>query len=149
MRLSPAELKKGIEKQHPAAYYVLAQKLFASGEKDEAVFWFYVGQLRYRFHVTANPGLDPSGDPALLASLNESLGRPINEYAFSDLKTLRATMDRALAWDKDTPNGFTSRETHQKAWEDTRAGLQKLEAYIDGNADTIRKQRAAAGLPNH
>jgi hypothetical protein len=92
LKMSPEQIKKGIENQHPIAYYVLAQKLFEGGQKDDAVFWFYAGQLRYRFHVSANPGLDPSGDPALLASMNESLGRPINEYAFGDLKTLVVTM---------------------------------------------------------
>ena len=68
-RLSADELKKGIEKRHPAAYYLLAQKLFASGGRDEAVFWFYAGQLRYRFHLAASPELPTSGDPALFASL--------------------------------------------------------------------------------
>ena len=74
---TPEQLKKGIENQHPATYYILAQKLFESGKKDEAVFWFYAGQLRYRFHLLANPNLEPSGDPALFASLSEVIGRPV------------------------------------------------------------------------
>jgi hypothetical protein len=146
--MSVAQLKQGIENRHPAAYYVLAGKLLAAGPKDEAVFWFYAGQLRYRFHLGANPNLAPSGDPALFASLGEVVGRPLNEYAFGDLKTLRATIDKVLKWDKDTANGFTSKEKNAKAWEETRAGLLKMAAYIDQKADSIRKQRTANGLAN-
>jgi hypothetical protein len=145
MTMSPEEIKKGIENQHPAAYYILAQKLLASGQKDEAVFWLYAGQLRFRFHVAANPNLSPSGDPALLASFNEVIGRPINEYAYGNLKALHATIDRVLAWDKDTPNGFTSKEKNAQAWNTIREGLVKLRDYNDQNADTIRKQREANG----
>src|SRR5262245_1763464 len=79
-KMTPEALKVGIEQNHPAAYYILASKLFAEGKKEEAVFWFYAGQLRYRFYLKAMPGLDPSGDPALFASLSETVGRPLNEY---------------------------------------------------------------------
>src|SRR5688500_2512482 len=37
-KLTVEELKAGIEKQHPAAYYVLANKLFKGGAQDEAVY---------------------------------------------------------------------------------------------------------------
>jgi hypothetical protein len=46
--LSIEQLKSGIENQHPSYFYILAEKLFAVGKKDEAVFWYYAGQLRYR-----------------------------------------------------------------------------------------------------
>ena len=32
---TPEQLKKGIENQHPATYYILAQKLFESGKKED------------------------------------------------------------------------------------------------------------------
>src|SRR5690349_19842431 len=79
---TPAQMKAGIEGKHPATYYMLAGRLFKDGDKDEAVFWFYLGQLRYRFHLAVATNLDPSGDPALFGSLSEVVGRPLNEYAF-------------------------------------------------------------------
>lgn len=148
MKQTPDELKKGIENEHPATYYVLAAKLFEGGEKDDAVFWFYAGQLRYRFHLMANPSLEPSGDPALFSSLSETIGRPVNEYAFGDLDTLVATFDRVLDWDEKTPNGFTSKTSSAKAWKDTREGLGGLRTYVAENGDTIRKQRTENGLEN-
>lgn len=145
---SPEQLTKNIENQHPAACYVLAQKLFAAGEKDEAIFWFYAGQLRFRFHLAASPDLDPSGDPALFVSLNEVIGRPINEYAFGGQKTLVATLDRVLAWDEKTENGFTSKRDHAAPWKRIRDGLDEMRRYVVENGDSIRAQRKANGLEN-
>lgn len=147
-RLSIDQLKKGIETRHPAAYYVLAGKLFESGGRDEAVFWFYAGQLRYRFHLAASPDLPKSGDPALFASLSEVIGRPINEYAFGDLPALEATLDKVLAWDERADNGLTSKSAHAAEWKDIRAGLGNMREYIRSNGDQIRAQRKQNGLEN-
>ena len=147
-RLTPDQLKASIERQHPAAYYVLAGKLFQSGERDEAVFWFYAGQLRYRFHLAANPDLPPGGDAALFASLSEVVGRPVNEYAFGDLAQLTATLDKVLAWDERTTNGFTSKTTHAATWNGIRDGLGQMRTSIIENGDRIRAQRKQNGLEN-
>ena len=147
-RMTPAQLKAGIEKQHPAAYYVLAGKLFAAGSRDEAVFWFYAGQLRYRFHLAANPKLEPDGDPALFTSLSEVIGRPINEYAFGDIDGLRATMEKVLEWDQKTDNAFTSKATHAEEWQSIRDGLGKLREMLPVRADEIRASRKKNGLEN-
>jgi len=148
MNMTPDELRKGIEDAHPSTYYALARKLFEEGKKDEAVFWFYEGQLRYRFHLAANPGLDPSGDPALFSSLSEVIGRPLNEYAFGDLDAFVKTIDRVLEWDEKNPNGFTSKETHGSEWQEIRKGLGGLRQYVVDNEDSIRQQRVANGLEN-
>ena len=147
-RLTPDQMKAGIEKQHPAAYYVLAGKLFAAGEKDEAVFWFYAGQLRYRFHLAANTNLPQSGDPALFASLSEMLGAPINAYAFGDLAQLVATIDKVLAWDERTGNEFTSKTAHAAAWKGIRDGLGQMREQIVQSGDQIRAERKRNGLEN-
>ena len=147
-KLTPDQILQGIENQHPAAYFVLAGKLFEAGRKDDATFWYYTGQLRYRYYLKAMPGLDPSGDPALFGSLSEVIGRPINEWAFGDLDALRATLDRVLTWDERSPNGFTPKDRHRAALDETRAGLRGLIEHIRTNAELIRRQRAANGLDN-
>jgi hypothetical protein len=43
---SPAQLEAGIERKHPIAHLLLAKALFLEGRRDEAVFWFYLGQPR-------------------------------------------------------------------------------------------------------
>ncbi len=148
MKKSPEQLMTGIENAHPATYYALALKLFAGEKKDDAVFWFYAGQLRYRFHLASHPELDPSGDPAVFASLAETVGRPINEYAFGDLRTLDATLGKVRGWDEKTPNGFTSKTRYAAAWKTTRDGMESLVKYMRENGEQIRAQRRASGLEN-
>ena len=90
--------------QHPAEYYNRAAKLFGEGKRDDAVFMFYLGQLRYRTHLSARGAqLKPDGDPALFSSLSEVVGRPLNEYAFGDIPALVRIIDAVLAyvWTKD------------------------------------------------
>jgi hypothetical protein len=147
-RMTTGEIQKGIEGRHPAAYYVLAGKLFEAGSRDEAVFWFYAGQLRYRFHLAANPKLPPDGDPALFASLSEVVGRPINEYAFGDIDALIATVDKVLDWDQRVDNGFTSKTSHHAEWQDIRKGLGTLREMLRTRADEIRATRKQNGLEN-
>jgi len=142
------ELKEGIDSKHPAVYYVLAKKLFASGEKDQAVRWFYIGQLRYRYHLATNPNLEPSGDPALFASFSEVIGRPLNEYAFGDIPTLANTLDEVLSWDKSQTIPLRPSPRLPRNTEEIRSGLEKLKSHILENQDDIKKQREANGLHN-
>ena len=146
-RHSPAKLKAGIESKHPAAYYALATKLFADAKtKDEAVFWFYLGQLRFRYHLAANPDLPRSGDPALFASLSEVVGRPINEYAGGKPKLWVVAINRALTWDKDHANEFTPKTKHPAQYASIRKGLVKMRDYVSANEAAIRKARKENGL---
>ena len=52
-----AALLQGVEGDHPAGYYRRAADLMRAGRRDEAVFVFYLGQLRYRTHLAARPDL--------------------------------------------------------------------------------------------
>ncbi|BCW87266.1 hypothetical protein sos41_03950 [Alphaproteobacteria bacterium SO-S41] len=141
-------LTEGIENKHPAAYYKAAAQMFADGDRDEAVFWFYAGQLRYRVHLSCHPDLKPDGDPALFGALSESVGRPINEYAFGDPPALAATIDKVLAWDDATPNGYTPKTDCADAITTTREGLAGLRDEVLASQDEIRREREKNGLPN-
>jgi hypothetical protein len=144
-RQSPPQLMANIERKHPSAFYALAKRLFEAGQRDEAVFWFYAGQIRYRAYLKLNPGLDPSGDPALFASPSEVIGRPINEYAFGHVPSLAAAIDRALAWDAAHADPYAPKGT---AREEVVNGLRAMKAKVLATADDIRKTRAANGLEN-
>jgi len=133
---------------HPAFHYVLAARLFEANRKDEAGFWFYAGQLRYRIRLACHPNLRRDIEPALFGSLQETVGRPINEYVAGSTSGWAATMERALAWDAATHNGFEPRAPCRAAIADQRRGLGELIAHVRENGDQIRRDRAANGLPN-
>jgi hypothetical protein len=142
------ELIRVIPDQHPSFYYILASRLYAANRKDEAVFWFYAGQLRYRIRLACHPDLAPDTEPALFGSLQETVGRPVNEYGFGDLTALPTTLERVLAWDAASRNGFEPKAACAAAIAEQRQGLGQLIAQIRANPDDIRRQRAANGLPN-
>jgi hypothetical protein len=147
--LSIEQLKSGIENQHPSYFYILAAKLFAVGKKDEAVFWYYAGQLRYRVYLLVNKDkLEPSGDPAAFAALSEEIGRPINEYAFGDIRQLAKTIDAVLAWDGSHSNALTPHKKYRSQYDQIIAGLTQMRDEVLRKADSIRKIRAANGLGN-
>src|SRR5260370_29123194 len=143
------QLRRTIENQHPSGFYILAEKLFAAGKKDEAVFWFYAGQLRYRVYLLVNKDkLEPSGDPAVFASLSEEIGRPLNEYAFGDIPQLVKTIDAVLAWDQSHSNALTPRENYRSEYDQIVPGLPPMQDEVVRHANSIRKTRAANGLEN-
>lgn len=143
--LSAKQLESGIEKEHPAAYFILAQKLYGEGRRDDATMWFYIGQIRYRAYLITNPNLNPSGDPAVFSSLFNTIGPVINGYAFGDIPQLLKIIDRALDWDAKNPDAFTPNSAKR---DEVRAGLAKLKLQIAAQQDEIRAQRKKNGLEN-
>ena len=123
-------------------------KLFQEGKKDDAVFVFYLGQLHFRTHLLAKPGGDPTGDPAIFASLSQVIGKPINQYAFGDIPGLARTIDAVLAYDTANPDKFTSPTEFAKIHNDVRDGLTAMKAKMLAEADRIRADRLKNGLEN-
>ncbi len=138
----------GIEGRHPSAYVELAATRLKAGRSDEAVFWFYLGQLRWRFELAARPDPDPSGGPALFASMMDVMGGPVNQYAFGDIPKLVATLDAVLAWDAAHPNGFTSKTRYAAAYARQREGLQGLRDETWRTREEIARTRTQNGLEN-
>ena len=148
IKMPEAEVVANLADSHPAVLYAYARRLFESNHKDDAVFWLYAGQLRYRYLLTANPSLPEDGEPALLASLNASIGQSINEWAGGSPKAWAASIDKALAWDYENANPTTPKDKYAKALEDTRKGLTELRDLILKSEDQIRSERQSNGLVN-
>lgn len=149
-RLGRADAALGarLNGQHPSAYYREAGRLFGAGQREAGVFVFYLGQLRYRTHLVARPDLPADGDRALFAALTESVGRPVNEWAFGDVPALVRTMDAVLAHDESQPDRFTPAAEFPDAHRGVREGLARFRDQIAGSVEDIRRQRAARGLEN-
>jgi hypothetical protein len=134
--------------KHPAEYYQRAQAMFQAGQREEAIFIFYLGQLRYRAHLAARPELPKSGDPALFGSLTEVVGRPLNQWGFGDLPMMDATLKSVAAYDIANPDTFTPPAQFPAAWQQQRAGIERLRQHMLANADKMRADRTANGLEN-
>ena len=142
------ELESNIGTKHPSTYMILAEKLFAQGNKEEAVKWLYVGQIRYRAYLMANPDLDPSGDPALFSSLMSVVGAPLNEYIGGDVDAWVKTIDDAITWHNQNSCEYLDKESHKEIYASVLSGLSGLRNKIASSKDSIREQRTQNGLEN-
>ena len=104
----------------PPVFYVLSNVLFERGEKDDATFWFYAGQLRARFD--ANRCADATARQAV-RELNRSFGPAINQYALQDVPRLEALIARVVEWDGRTPHRYDHRWINLHGMGAMRSGL--------------------------
>lgn len=150
---------KAPQDHHWVAFYEAAGKLFAQGRKDEAVKWYYAGQIRGRVAAGLDP--DPSRNNALLSSLNYGLGKPINEYAGSDLSNWVKQIDAAMAWDQQHPlpndpaavigisDVAWDSANFQAVYAQVRSGLKSMrDELATTDPAEFRRQREANGLKN-
>lgn len=144
---APEELLPQIESRPWSDFYLLSAGLFTRGEKDRAIPWFYIGQLRARVLVRCKR-TTPDGDSAALAALNATLGVSVNEHAGEDTARWVAAIDEALAWDELHPDPSTTSAKCRKERTRQRAGLGDLAKYVAKNADDVNKARTANGLTN-
>lgn len=122
----------------PPALYELSNELFKRGRKDEAAYWFYLGQLRAR--SDANKALDPSA-AAGVDVLNETYGYPINQHALQDLPKLKKTVAQVLADDAKLPRNYDPRwiALHgMDAFLESKVRFQPRSAWAATNAKTRR-----------
>lgn len=104
---------------NPTTLYALSNALFQLNEKEEAAFWFYVGQLRAR--IDANISMDKSAGQAV-GVLNDHFGPQINQYTFGNLDQLTETVAKVLEFVR------SNEETYDRRW----INLHGMEAVISG-----------------
>jgi len=125
------QLADGITSKEPATYFALATELFREGQKDEAAFWYYVGLIRYRAWMLANGKDGASSDESYhFWLLSHSVGQSIYQHVDRDHAPLIRAIDRALAWDLEQPNEYTSKDAFKAQYEKARQELLALRQQI-------------------
>ncbi|MCB2055022.1 MAG: hypothetical protein KDE35_12380 [Geminicoccaceae bacterium] len=132
----------------PVFDYRQAIALFEQGERRQATCLLYRGQYRARVHLRAHPDLEPSADPALYASLNETVGRPINEWAAGDVPEWVQSMRCALDWAREHDDPYTPKAAYGDAHAEVQAGFARFIDSTAARAEEIRRIRAQNGLEN-
>jgi hypothetical protein len=77
-----------------------AMMIYNAGKRDDAVFWFYAGQLRARY----TPEI--TGENAQVLTIYVMVASPINGHAMRDAAKMTRAIRRALAWDEETFAGW-------------------------------------------
>jgi hypothetical protein len=128
----------------PMTMMVLAIRLYDVGERDEAVFWFYVAKERA---IVMEEVLDMQSRG--LAQADEAVrsfaalaGPVINGYAFCDLAKQQAQHAKAIAWVEQNPYGVMFMDklpvkpgnravNHSRALANAKERAAKERAYFD------------------
>lgn len=140
------KVEENLPDSHPSAYFHYAVKLFKANKQDLAERWYYVGQIRYRAHLLANPNLPANADPAEFADINKNLEPAISNWAGGNVRIWVQSINEALQWDASHPNNFTSKEEHAAQIEQARDEVTKLRDTIKKSEAQIKAERASKGL---
>lgn len=131
---------------HPIAMWLLAKRLYDADRRDEAVFWFYLGQLRWRACLHQTPSC---GGREQYGRLFETIGPDLNTHGFRSLAALQSTVDAVLTWDESHPDGFA---TDAAIKEEQRQGIREMVAYaqahsaeLDARHQELAREEAARG----
>lgn len=143
---SHQQVEQALPKSHPSSYYHYADRLFREGSKKEAVFWAYVGQIRYRFLLSTHPRSHEK-DAALFNTLTETVGAKIDDWAGGDPDMWAKQIERALAWDAANANGSTSKSTYRKELEEVRALVDQTRGQISANRKQLLLRHKQLGRP--
>jgi hypothetical protein len=111
---------------NPAVIYALSRELYSQDKKEEASYWYYVGQLRARYD--ANLCLDNSAKSAV-SVLNNEYGPDINKYAFQDIDKLEKTVTKVVEFVR------TNEENYDHRW----INLHGMTAILGGMVDNAEK----------
>lgn len=104
-----------------------AARLWGLGRKDDAMFWFYAGELRVHAAQAAHHPQVLALSPQLSGQM-DTLGQAVREYGQSDASRLIATIDRVLAWDDANPDPALSAEAARQGRADLLALRDKARA---------------------
>lgn len=138
------QLADGIVDKPPPTYFSLATELYREGQQDEAAFWYYVGLIRYRVWILAKgKEAESSEDAYHFSVLVQSLGQSIYGHVDQNSARLIRAIDKALAWDLEQPNAFTSKEAFKAQYERARQELLALRQKLTMNPASLRPEPVA------
>lgn len=91
---------------NPTVIYALSNILFTQDRKDDAVYWFYIAQLRARYD--ANLCLEVSARQ-IVSALNAGYGPTINQYAFNDIDKLHKIVIKVVEFVRTNEENYDHR----------------------------------------
>ena len=139
--MTTTELKNNASRIHPVGYYILAAKLFHEGSKDESIFWFYIGSLRYRYYLSSI-GDDPfHPENELFGKVQFEIGGLLLDYAGGDPECWSNQIVRAAEWDDSNRNVFFGKQRDPDVLQEGRQVMQELARKLIDEKDDIIRQR--------
>jgi len=117
--------------EHPGKQFKEFFELWRAGDRELSVYVYFVGQIRFRTYLMANPDLPKSRDPAAFQSLSYLADTKINQWVHEHgkLKDLVSIIDHALHWHAQSDDVLTTKSAHPTAHKEVREGLLRLRSF--------------------
>jgi hypothetical protein len=140
--LKPREVEKSLTESHPSMYIAYSIRQFKSGKQDDAVLWYYIGQIRWKYFLLLNPD---ANDEAQLALITKNYGQAVGDWAGESTQDWANTIKRALTWDSANPNSMPAKD-HPAELEQARKLVEDMRTYVIRNEAAISADRQARGI---
>jgi hypothetical protein len=140
--LKPKEVEKSLTESHPSMYIAYSIRQFKSGKQDDAVLWYYIGQIRWKYLLLVNP--DPASE-SQFAAVTKDFGQVIGDWAGESTQAWANTIERALAWDGANPNSVPTKD-HPAELEQARKLVEDMRTYVVRNEAAIAADRQTRGI---
>ncbi len=156
-----ATIRADINNTDVESLYFLSIRLYDTGKKDAAFYWFQTAKARARVFISM---LDPAkkggiGAPAfereaLFGAISEDVGEYLNGYGFNDINKGLAVFIKVRSEVKDIRSykavykqiDFLDDSRLESAKADKVADLEKTISYIKANKADIKAQRIKNGV---
>jgi hypothetical protein len=113
----------------PPVLYYLSHFLFLSNKMNEAIYWFYVAQLRARYDV--NRCTDKT---ATATAYNSNFGPDINQYAFTHIDSLEKIIPKVVDYVR------SNEEHYDQRWINL-TGMQAMITSLGDNANNGKDEK--------
>lgn len=101
------EIQSDSKKYNPPVLFALAHNLFDNNQKDQAVFWYYVGLLRAMKDAQQEQQLFEKNKHSIDLYV-EFLGKPIEKYTLQHFSHTQSIVLEACQFVKENPTTYSS-----------------------------------------
>ena len=141
------ELKKAAFKIHPISIFKLSGELWKEGKKEEALMWYYIASLRFRIRLDSIEGTEEYEGEIYYFDKMEFETKPVFlEWAGGNPLQWAEQIEKALAWDKNNINLYSSKSDNVEIYNPNIESMRKLIEALKNTSDDILSKRKEQGL---
>jgi len=131
---------KDLDNRHPSAFFEFSGDYLTKSKFNEAAFSYYLGLMRFRYYNSANPEYQASGDGALLSSLKQALGEPVNMYLRTDVDNFIFIIKLTVSYYSTYDFAFFSKDKNIEKFNAQIKAFNDLILELETNKEKYKEQ---------
>ena len=144
----PDDFEQNPLKYHPNYGYKHADELFNAGQQEEAVYWMYQSQLRYRILIDCHKRGPWDTDYDTFVALGQDVQAEQNKWLGGDIQLWVDTLDQVMTGYNRKSDLLFKKNKCEASEKAILEGMDKMRNMLLTEYETMRAQRAEGGLEN-